>query len=189
MARKIDISFADEAPITTDSDIEAAQNRVLTVSRLLKIVGNQCDGARADDGHGFSGYDAHTGNDLCAKLSKDWFYPTQKQFNFIKKLIWKYRSQIMGDVIIMEEHPSKASAERAFQAYLDAAVYAEAPEKKGDGDATSLYDIDPDFVVEHDTGRATLFLIKGEKVWIPNACIWGANRRVPNNLLASKGVI
>jgi len=55
----------------------------------LKIIASMCDGARAEDGHGFNGLDTTIGKSLAARG-----YLTAKQGVIAKKLCNKYRRQL-----------------------------------------------------------------------------------------------
>lgn len=61
--------------------------------RVLMAISGICDGARSEDGAGFSGYDAQCGKSLAQGFYDRGRWQSEKQFNLAKKLAIKYRRQ------------------------------------------------------------------------------------------------
>jgi hypothetical protein len=81
--------------------------------RALVAVKGDCDGARSDDGKGFSGYDAGFAHDLIAKAKFGW---SERQFAAAQRLAVKYRKQAMAkdasftpEAIMAETAPARAA--------------------------------------------------------------------------------
>lgn len=100
--RKVDLNATqDEAALAdalAQADAADAVQRVApapvgSVGKAIQYLAGQCDGARTQDGHGFSRWDADFGHTLAAKVTQ-YGALTPKQFDYAKKLVNKYRKQL-----------------------------------------------------------------------------------------------
>jgi len=128
----------------------------LTFRALLAVRGD-CDGARSDDGKGFSGYDAGFARDLIEKGQR--FGWSDRQFAAAQKLAVKYRKQAAAklddftvDAVRAEAAPAKPEREDPAPVVVEVAIQKES--------AKALFvDVLPQ--------RARY----GKRVWVPRSLI------------------
>ncbi len=145
--------------------------------RALVAVRGVCDGARSDDGRGFSGYDARFAHDILDKGER--FGWTVGQFTAAKKLAHKYRKQIAANgfdpaQIVDEAIPAVRPRERVEQP-----------------DVTLWFDM-----VKREYDRATVFAKAKDTACVPKSLIrdmasfdGGVSVTIPHWFVAKEGLI
>lgn len=66
-------------------------NETLAQRQAIRTLSGKCDGAKSEDGKGFSQFDASKGKTLAQKVPCDW---TMEDYKFARSMAKKYRKQL-----------------------------------------------------------------------------------------------
>lgn len=128
--------------------------------RVLMAISGVCDGARTEDGAGFSGFDAQCGKSLAQSFFDRGHWQSVKQFNLAKKLAIKYRRQAVEFGFV--EADIKAEEYAGVQRAAGEAAVTKAP-------PAEAYVIG---YVIRSTAKAIQFQPRaGMRVWLPTSQI------------------